>query len=400
MGRFSWHPMELEGAIITHTIPFYYLSAEPEIFHMRSMCKPWRVISVLSLAACAATGIVGCKSTEPRPPSAVSAELDPSIDPMQFVDPELRGPLANFNKAVPPGGLDRLTVDMLPMARASAERRAQPLLPEPIPQQRVVPGIQGSPDVHIYLLGLKPGEVRPAILYIHGGGFILGSAKGSLVNAQTIALKHNCIVVSVEYRLAPDVPFPGSLNDNYAALKWLYEHAHELGVDRARIAVMGESSGGGHAAMLAIAARDRGEIPIKLQILVYPMLDDRTGSASDAKPWMGRFVWTAKINRLGWSSLLGVPAGSASVPEGAVPARESNLKGLPATFIAVGSIDLFANEDIQYAQRLMNEGIATELYVAPGAFHGFDGMAPNSAIAMRFAAAIDDAINRAFAEVK
>ena len=152
--------------------------------------------------------------------------------------------------------------------------------------------------------------------------------------------------------------------------------------------------------MLAIAARDRGEIPLKQQILVYPMLDDRTGNTSDVQPWMGQFVWTAKINRLGWSSLLGVPAGSASVPAGAVPAREKNLKGLPPTFIAVGSIDLFANEDIQYAQRLMNQGIATELYVAPGAFHGFDGMAPNSAIAKRFTAAIDDAINRAFAVSK
>jgi len=354
---------------------------------------------VLSIAASAATGVASCQSTEPRPLPTVSAQSDSSIDPKQFVDPELRAALAKFNKAVPPGGLDRLTVDMLPMARASAERRAQPLLPEPVPEERVVPGIQGSPDVHIYLLGPKSGEVRPAILYIHGGGFILGSAKGSLVNAQKISLKHNCLVVSVEYRLAPDAPFPGSLNDNYAALKWLHDHADELGVDRARIAVMGESSGGGHAAMLAIAARDRGEIPIKEEILVYPMLDDRTGSAA-IQPWTGQFVWTAKINRLGWSSLLGVPAGSASVPAGAVPSREKNLKGLPPTFIAVGAIDLFANEDIQYAQRLMNQGIATELYVAPGAFHGFDGMAPNSAIATHFTAAIDDAINRAFAEVK
>jgi acetyl esterase/lipase len=356
--------------------------------------KACLVISVLSLMASAPTGVAG--STDSHPLAAVSAQSHSPIDPMQYVNPELRDALAEFNKAVPAGGLDRLTVEMLPMARAGAEQRAQPLLPEPTPQERIVPGIQGSPDVHIFLLGLKPGDARPAILYIHGGGFILGSARGSLVNAQKLALRHNCVVVSVEYRLAPEAPFPDSLNDNYAALKWLYDHAGELGVDRRRIAVMGESSGGGHAAMLAIAARDRGEIPIKQQILVYPMLDDRTGSGPD-EPWKGKFVWTAGINRLGWSSLLGVPAGSASVPAGAVPARESNLKGLPATFIAVGSIDLFADEDIQYARRLTDQGIATELYVAPGAFHGFDGMAPNSAIAVHFTAAIDDAIDRAFA---
>jgi acetyl esterase/lipase len=340
--------------------------------------------------------LVGCKTTEPHPSAPAAVTSNSSVDPMQFVNPELRDSVAAFNKAVPPGGLDRLTVNMLPMARASAELRAQPLLPEPRPEERIIPGVPGSPDVHIYVLGVKPGELRPAILYIHGGGFILGSAKGSLVNAQNISLKHHCVVVSVEYRLAPDAPFPGPLDDNYAALKWLYDHAAELAVDRTRVAIMGESAGGGHAAMLAIAARNRGEIPIKQQILVYPMLDDRTGTTSDAAPWMGQFVWTAKINNLGWSSLLGVPAGSTSVPAGAVPAREKDLKGLPPTFIAVGSIDLFANEDIAYAQRLMNQGIATELYVAPGAFHGFDGMAPNAGIAKHFTAAIDDAIDRAF----
>jgi len=342
-------------------------------------------------------GIEGGKSSDSRPQPAATAQPASSVDPMRFVNPELRDALTQFNNAVPAGALDHLTVDMLPMARAGAERHAQPPLPEPAPEERLIPTIAGSPDVRIYLIGLKPGPTRPAILYMHGGGFILGSAKGSLINAQRLALRHNCLVVSVDYRLAPETPFPGSLEDNYAALKWLYHHAHELGVDRTRIAVMGESSGGGHAAMLAIAARDRGEIPIKQQILVYPMLDDRTGTRPDQPPWKGQFVWTAGINRLSWSSLLGVPAGSVSVPEGAVPAREGNLKGLPATFIAVGSIDLFADEDVEYAKRLMDQGIATELYVAPGAFHGFDGMAPNAEIAVHFTAAIDHAIERAFA---
>lgn len=319
---------------------------------------------------------------------------------MQFVDPELRDKLAMFEKMMPTGGLDNLTVDMLPKARASMERYVRPLSPEPMPQERWIPGIQGSPEVRVYLIGAKPGVARPAVLYIHGGGFILGSAKSGLWGAQKIAMSHDCVVVSVDYRLAPETPFPGSLEDNYAALKWLHDHADELGVDRTRIAVMGESAGGGHAAMLAIATRDRGEIRIKQQILMYPMLDDRTGSTVEVQPWMGRYVWTATANRLGWSSLLGVPAGSQSVPAGSVPAREKDLKDLPPTFIAVGSIDLFANEDIDFARRLMNDGVATELYVAPGAFHGFDGMVPDSAIATLFNAVVDGAIRRALAETK
>ncbi|HET8710255.1 MAG TPA: alpha/beta hydrolase fold domain-containing protein, partial [Spongiibacteraceae bacterium] len=178
-------------------------------------------------------------------------------------------------------------------------------------------------------------------------------------------------------------------------LQWLYRNADTLGVDRARISVMGESAGGGHAAMLAIAARDRGEISLHHQILTYPMLDDRTGSTRHVKPWVGRHIWTESDNRFGWASLLGVPAGSATVPQGSVPARVDNLKGLPATFIAVGALDLFVDENIAYAQRLLDAGVPTELLVVPGAFHAFDGLAPTSSIAQRFTAAIDWAIARA-----
>src|SRR4029077_17645569 len=145
---------------------------------------------------------------------------------------------------------------------------------------------------------------------------------------QRTAQSCNCVVVSVEYRLAPETPFPGALEDNYTALRWLYANAETLGVDRNRIAIGGESAGGGHAAALAIAARDRKEVPVIFQLLIYPMLDDRTGSSRPVPPHIGEFIWTAQSNVFGWSSLLGVPAGSAKVPAGAVPARVEDLSGL------------------------------------------------------------------------
>ena len=175
-------------------------------------------------------------------------------------------------------------------------------------------------------------------------------------------------------------------------------NAKELGIDVKRIAIKGESAGGGHAAALAIAARDRGEYPICFQVLVYPMLDDRTGSTREVPAHLGHYLWTPASNRFGWTSLLGVPAGSAAVPPNSVPARVSNLKGLPPAFIGVGSIDLFVPEDIEYAQRLVAAGVAVELNVVPGAFHAFDGIAADASLSRQFAQAWREALHRAFTQ--
>jgi acetyl esterase/lipase len=266
-------------------------------------------------------------------------------------------------------------------------------------EQRSITGAADAPPVRTYLIvppspAAKP---RPAILHIHGGGFVGGDPRMDLGNLHHLSEALDCVVVSVDYRLAPATRFPGSLEDNYAALLWLHGNAGSLGVDPARIAVMGESAGGGHAAMLAIAARDRGVVPLVAQILVYPMLDDRTGSARPAPPGIGTLVWTAQQNREGWTGLLGVPAGSRRVPPGSVPARETSLAGLPRTFIGVGSLDLFVDEDIDYARRLIDAGVPTDLLVVPGAFHGFQLIASQAAVSQRFKAAIQDALARAFA---
>jgi len=343
--------------------------------------------------------LAGCASHESAAPPTVQAA--PGVDPIEYVAPELRKLLSALIKALHLDTDHTLNAENLPQMREQYRKAAElPPLAEPAVEERMIPGAPGAPDVRVYVIGTKPGVARPVIVHTHGGGFVSGTAKTALRPMQKLALAHDCVVVTVDYRLAPETPFPGALDDNYAALKWVFANADALGIDRTRIALMGESAGGGHAAMLAIAARDRGEIPIKAQLLIYPMLDDRTGSTVMTPPWMGHYLWTPGANRFGWASLLGVPAGSKTVPAGAVPARVEDLRGLPQTFIGVGSIDLFANEDIEYARRLMNAGVATELLVVQGGFHGFDNMVPGSDASIRFKTAVDAAIKRAFAPDK
>jgi triacylglycerol lipase len=239
-------------------------------------------------------------------------------------------------------------------------------------EERFVPGPAGAPDVRV-LIYTPAGKAtsRPAFLHIHGGGYVMGSPEINDAANRARAAELGCVVVSVDYRLAPETRFPGALEDCYAALKWLHDQADALGVDRKRIAIGGESAGGGHAAALAICARDRGEVPIRLQLLDSPMLDDRTGSNSDPHPYCGEFVWTAASNRFGWRALLGREPGGPHTPAGASPARVADLAGLPPTFIAVGALDLFMEEDLEYARRLVRAGVPAEVHVIPGGFHGF-----------------------------
>jgi acetyl esterase/lipase len=330
------------------------------------------------------------------PGSAAAAATKHSVDgvnPMAVVNPEFRGALRKLPEQ---GRFGVITRANLPKLRAMVNDFATPVRRVPQVVKRVIPGFDKDPNVPIYVIGAEPGAVKPAVLHIHGGGFIAGSARGNIGLTQRIAAGCDCVVVAPEYRLAPETPFPGPLNDNYAALLWMYAHAREVGVDPDRIAVMGESAGGGLAAMLAIAARNRRQVPIVLQVLIYPMLDDRTGSTHSVPGFMGQFIWTRQNNRFGWSAFLGEPAGSVSVPPGSVPARVRNLAGLPPAYIGVGSIDLFANEDIEYAKRLMDSAVPTELLVIPGGFHAFDFIAPDALLSKEFTHAWQNALRRAF----
>ena len=265
---------------------------------------------------------------------------------------------------------------------------------------RRVKGEAGHPDVTVWLIdrrARKAGSPTPAVLHIHGGGYITGVPAMNFKALRRLSAELDCLVVSVDYRLAPRTRFPGALEDNHAALGWLHANARALDIDPARIAVMGDSAGGGHAAALAIAARDRGRHALAFQVLIYPMLDDRTGSTrAPSSPKMGAQMWSATANVFGWTSLMGVPAGSPSAPYGAVPARVDDLAGLPPAWIGVGSLDLFHDEDIAYAKRLKAAGVPVTLELVDGAYHGFDTLAADAPLAQAFTASWMSALRRAF----
>jgi len=315
---------------------------------------------------------------------------------LRRVDPELReGARTILSHPLP----SPLTLAAVRAMRQNAPAAPAPLSPPAAPvEQRMAPGAKGAPPTPVTVIGAKPGgALRPAILHIHGGGMILGRVADTIAASQRLASELDCVVVEADYRLSPETPFPGPLEDCYTALAWLHDNAAALGVDRTRIAIMGESAGGGLAAMLAIAARDRCKISICYQLLIYPMLDDRTGSTRRVPPFIGTIGWNEAGNRFGWSSFLGRPAGSPTIPYGSVPARTADLSGLPPAFIGVGAIDLFVDEDIAYAARLADAGVATQLHVTPGAYHGFDFIAPQARVAIEFTTAWKSALRAAFA---
>ena len=226
--------------------------------------------------------------------------------------------------------------------------------------------------------GATPG---PAVLYLHGGGMILGSLGLYDPRVAGYVSASGVPMLQVEYRLAPEHPHPTPVEDCYAALRWLGEHAAELGVDPARIAVMGDSAGGGLAAGVALMARDRGGPALAGQLLIYPMLDDRTTTPDpDVAPFA---TWTYDDNVTGWGALLGEAHGTDGVSPYAAPARATDLTGLPRAYVEVGELDVFRDEDVAYARRLAAAGVSTELHVHPGCPHAFEAFAPEADVTRR-----------------
>ena len=312
-------------------------------------------------------------------------------DTLHLVDPDLRPMLDVW----PTVALDAENLEAM-----REMERTMPLPPvvknDVNRQDYVVPGPAGAPDIGALVYTPGGSGPFPCIYHVHGGGFVGGAAALLESIHRPLAAELGCIIVSIDYRLAPETTFPGNIEDCYAGLTWTFARAIELNIDPARIGVMGESAGGGLAASLALLARDRGALTLAFQCLVYPMLDDRTCTQLELHPYAGEFIWTPHNNRFGWSSLLGTEPGGPDVSPYAAAARATDLASLPQTFIATGALDLFLEEDIEYARRLLRAGVPTELHVYPGAFHGFDLM-PGVAVAAAAQADRIAALKRAMA---
>lgn len=278
-----------------------------------------------------------------------------------LVDPDLLPLIDSF----PP--MD-LSAEALPAVRAGIQAMLAAIpLPELPVSCREVYIPSGESDRTIRCLAIqKPDLPRgaPAILHFHSGGHVMGVPEMSLPQILRWAAELDCLVLSVDYRLAPETPFPGPMDDAYAALRWLHETADELGINPARIAVSGESAGGAMAASLCLMARDRGEYAIAFQHLEMPRLDDRLPDPRN--PFTGEYIWRAENSEFCRAAYL---AGSTSPYASA--ARADDLTGLPPAYIMVGALDLFVDECLEYTARLIRAGVPAELVVYPGCVHGF-----------------------------
>jgi acetyl esterase/lipase len=312
--------------------------------------------------------------------------MSPAVNVKNLLDPELRPILDAFELP---------TIDAEGVAAMRSASFASPDLSDAVTRtEHLVPGDPPVP-VRVHRANDAAG-LQPAVVTIHGGGYVIGS-----YDMDSPVLDRWCpglgvVGVSVEYRLAPETPYPGPLEDCYAALRWTYDNATDLGIDKDRIGIYGLSAGGGLAAALALMARDRGEVPLAFALLDCPMLDDRQQTPSIGAD--GLYVWGSGSNEFGWRSYLGALYGSDRVPFYAAAARATDLTGLPPTCVVVGAIDGFRDEDIDYAQRLNQAGVPCELHVIAGLPHAY--LLVPGAAAVQFAMqTMDDWLARQLAQL-
>jgi acetyl esterase/lipase len=308
-----------------------------------------------------------------------------------LIDPESRVPLDQLLEVMP-GGFNSIG-DIVKRREALAQVFAAveaPENPNVTKEDRTVPGPDGAPDimVRIYRPVNATGPL-PGVYFIHGGGMCLGDVAGEDLIATTVCDQVGAVVVSVEYRLAPEHPHPAPVEDCYAGLVWMVRHADELGFDPDRLAIDGGSAGGGLCIATALLARDRGFPAIRFLLAIYPMIDDRNETASSHEITdIG--VWDRAGNIEAWKWYLG----DGEPDQYAAPARAEDLSGLPPTYIDVGTVDLFRDEDIAFASRLMQAGVPTELHITPGAYHGSEIFAPDTELSKRTWARRFDALRR------
>lgn len=310
------------------------------------------------------------------------ADKDTGVGPPPPFDPECAAVLAGLSEFVPPS----ITVEMIPMLRHPGPA-AVAVSDDQLRRggaftvaERSAPGPEGAPEISL-LICQPTSATAPvgAIFSIHGGGMITGDNRIGLDALLGWAEELDLALISVEYRLAPETQHPGPVEDCYAGLIWVVDHADELGVDAERIVIAGGSAGGGLAAGVTLLARDRGGPVLAGQLLMSPMLDDRNNTLS-SKQMAGLGIWDRASNDTGWTALLGASRGGPDVSPYAAPARAGDLSGLPPAFIDVGSAETFRDEDVAYASRIWQAGGIAELHVWPGGFHGYVGLAPHAQI--------------------
>lgn len=249
---------------------------------------------------------------------------------------------------------------------------------------RTIKGTESELQVKIYEPMDRQNEKLPAVFWIHGGGYVLGNPDGDDGLCECFVTEVNCVVVSVDYRLAPEHPYPAAIEDCYAALKWTVENGEVLKIDTSRIAIAGASAGGGLTAALVLMARDRGEIEIAFQMPLYPMIDDRniTPSSYEINEENLPKAWNREANKIAWEMYLGSnPPDEISYY--AAPARAEDLTGLPPAYTCVGQLDPFRDETLEYVARLAQAGVPVEFHLYPGCFHGFDSIFNNSEISRK-----------------
>ncbi len=310
------------------------------------------------------------------------------------IDPDSRVPLEELLKGFP-GGFNaiadiverRLTLEALLQAMVAD----LPPNENVITEDREIPGPEDAPPVGVRIYRPKSSSGNlPGIFFIHGGGMIMGSVEGENLKAMELCESIQALVVSVEYRLAPEHPHPAPLQDCYAALTWMAQNADELAFNPDRLAVVGGSAGGGLAIATTMMARDKGFPRICFQMPLYPMIDDRNETSSSYEI-MDLGIWDREGNIEAWQWYLG----GKLADDYAAPARAEHLAGLPPTFIDVGELDLFRDEDIQFAARLIQAGVPTELHVYPGAYHASEVFAPEAELSKSILARRTEALLRA-----
>jgi acetyl esterase/lipase len=287
---------------------------------------------------------------------------------MADVDPELRSPLLPLL----PGSTNARTLPLFRRVFRVSLKQGAGLT---VTERRVA----GDPSVRVLVTTPAEHEAtpRPAVLWIHSGGMILGSPQFEAPFSGRLARELGAVVVSPDYRLAPENPFPAGLDDCMAALRWMLACADELGIDSQRIAVAGGSAGGGLSAAVAQRSHDE-RIPLRAQVLIYPMLDDRTALRDDHGR-RGRFMWTPAISRFAWTAYLGREPRMSDAPEYAAPARRTDLAGLAPAWIGVGDLDILNEESVGYAEQLKACGVPCELITISGMYHGADLIASKAA---------------------